>query len=234
MKLIIQIPCLNEEAQLPATLADLPRSLPGFDTVEWLIVDDGSTDATIAVARENGVDHVVRLTSNKGLAVAFQAGLDACLKLGADVIVNTDADNQYHGGDIVKLVEPVMRGDADMVEVGYLNYSEPLFPQTFARCVQAGAMRITVVPYFLVAGKFVKVDLPREIEAQRALFPQIEVAVGDAMKNHDALADALLSCASRKALPAQWRDLLNTAPQFCRANPECPLYSSPKCPATSQ
>lgn len=126
------------------------------------------------------------------------------------------------------------RGDADMVEVGYLNYSEPLFAETFARCVQAGATRITVVPYFLVAGKFVKVDLPREIETQRALFPQIEIAVGGAMKNHGALADALLACASRKALPAQWRDLLNTAPQFCRANPECPLYNSPKCPATSQ
>jgi glycosyltransferase involved in cell wall biosynthesis len=115
MKLIIQIPCLNEEAQLPATLADLPRSLPGFDTVEWLIVDDGSTDATIAVAREHGVDHVVRLTSNKGLAVAFQAGLDACLKLGADVIVNTDADNQYQGGDIARLIEPILTGRSDMV-----------------------------------------------------------------------------------------------------------------------
>ncbi len=115
MKLIIQIPCFNEAEQLPATLADLPRQVPGIDEVEWLIVDDGSIDATIEVARANGVDHVVRLTNNKGLAAAFQAGLDACLKLGADVIVNTDADNQYFGGDIPKLVEPVLAGNADMV-----------------------------------------------------------------------------------------------------------------------
>jgi glycosyltransferase involved in cell wall biosynthesis len=115
MKLIIQIPCLNEEEQLPATLADLPRAVPGFDAVEWLIVDDGSTDRTIEVAREHGVDHVVRLTNNKGLAAAFQAGIDACLKLGADVIVNTDADNQYDANDIPKLVEPIVRGDADLV-----------------------------------------------------------------------------------------------------------------------
>ena len=94
MKLIIQIPCFNEEAQLPETLARLPRAIAGFESVEWLIIDDGSTDATIATARDHGVDHVVRLTNHKGLAAAFQAGLDAGLKLGADVIVNTDADNQ--------------------------------------------------------------------------------------------------------------------------------------------
>ena len=108
MKLIIQIPCLNEEETLPVTLRDLPREVPGFETVEWLIIDDGSTDRTIEVAREHGVDHIVRLTNNKGLASGFQAGLDASLKLGADVIVNTDADNQYFGGDIVKLVEPIL------------------------------------------------------------------------------------------------------------------------------
>ncbi len=115
MKLIIQIPCLNEEDQLPATLADLPRAVAGFDEVEWLIVDDGSTDRTVEVAREHGVDHVVRLTNNKGLAAAFQAGVDACLKLGADAIVNTDADNQYDANDIPKLLAPILRGDADMV-----------------------------------------------------------------------------------------------------------------------
>jgi glycosyltransferase involved in cell wall biosynthesis len=115
MKLIIQIPCLNEEKQLPATLAELPRVVAGFDEVEWLIIDDGSTDRTVDVARAHGVDHVVRLTNNKGLAAAFQAGIDACLKLGADVIVNTDADNQYDAGDIPKLVEPILRGEADLV-----------------------------------------------------------------------------------------------------------------------
>ena len=115
MKLIIQIPCLDEEATLPVTLADLPREVDGFDTVEWLVVDDGSTDRTVEVAREHGVEHIVRLTSNKGLAVAFQAGLDAALKLGADVVVNTDADNQYHGPDIAKLTAPIVEGRADMV-----------------------------------------------------------------------------------------------------------------------
>ena len=115
MKLIIQIPCFNEEKQLPLTLARLPTVVPGFDIVEWLIIDDGSTDGTVRVAREHGVTHVVRLTNNKGLAWAFQAGLDASLKLGADVIVNTDADNQYEGADIPKLVEPIVAGHADMV-----------------------------------------------------------------------------------------------------------------------
>jgi glycosyltransferase involved in cell wall biosynthesis len=115
MKLIIQIPCFNEEETLPATLHDLPREVPGFDAVEWLIIDDGSSDRTVEVALANGVDHVIRLTNNKGLATGFQAGLDACLKLGADVIVNTDADNQYYGPDIVKLVEPILAGNADMV-----------------------------------------------------------------------------------------------------------------------
>jgi glycosyltransferase involved in cell wall biosynthesis len=115
VKLVIQIPCFNEAEQLPATLADLPRKVDGFDVVEWLIVDDGSTDDTVAVACAHGVDHVVRLTNNKGLAAGFQAGLDACLKLGADVVVNTDADNQYYGGDIAKLVLPIVQGSADMV-----------------------------------------------------------------------------------------------------------------------
>jgi glycosyltransferase involved in cell wall biosynthesis len=115
MKLIIQIPCFDEEDTLPGTLADLPREIPGVETVEWLVIDDGSTDRTVEVARAGGVDHVVRLTNNKGLAAAFQAGLDACLKLGADIIVNTDADNQYNGADIPRLVEPILKGNADMV-----------------------------------------------------------------------------------------------------------------------
>ena len=115
MKLIIQIPCLNEETTLPGTIADLPRQIDGIEAIELLIVDDGSTDRTVDVAREHGVDHIVRLTNNKGLAAAFQAGLDACLKLGADVVVNTDADNQYRGADIPKLLAPILAGKADLV-----------------------------------------------------------------------------------------------------------------------
>lgn len=115
MKLIIQIPCKDEEQQLPVTLAALPRRVPGFDDVEWLVIDDGSTDRTVEIARELGVDHIVRLTNNKGLAVAFQAGLDAGLKLGADVIVNTDGDNQYDARCLPELVAPILEGRADMV-----------------------------------------------------------------------------------------------------------------------
>jgi glycosyltransferase involved in cell wall biosynthesis len=130
MKLIIQIPCFNEEDQLPGTLADLPRELPGIDQLEWLIVDDGSTDRTIEVARAHGVDHIVRLTNNKGLAAAFQAGLDASLKLGADIVVNTDADNQYCADDIPKLIQPILDGNADMVigdrEVANIEHFSPL------------------------------------------------------------------------------------------------------------
>jgi glycosyltransferase involved in cell wall biosynthesis len=115
LKLVIQIPCHNEEHQLPSMLADLPRQVDGFETVEWLVVDDGSTDRTAEVARANGVDHVVRLGHNQGLARAFMLGLEASLKCGADVIVNTDADNQYRGADIPALTAPVVSGTAQLV-----------------------------------------------------------------------------------------------------------------------
>ena len=115
MKLIIQIPCYDEEATLPITLKELPRHVEGFESVEWLIIDDGSTDQTVKVAEANGVDHVVSLTKHHGLAKGFMAGLDGCLKLGADIIVNTDADNQYSAGDIPKLVKPILDKTADIV-----------------------------------------------------------------------------------------------------------------------
>jgi glycosyltransferase involved in cell wall biosynthesis len=114
-KLIIQIPCLNEADTLPGTLRDLPCSLPGIDRIEILVIDDGSRDGTAEVARANGVHHVVRFRRRKGLAAAFMAGIDAALKLGADIIVNTDADNQYVGEDIAKLIDPLVRGEADIV-----------------------------------------------------------------------------------------------------------------------
>ncbi len=115
MKLIVQIPCLNEEKTLPQTVADIPRQIPGVDEVEILIIDDGSTDNTVAAARQAGVDHIVRFARNRGLAAAFAAGADACLRLGADIIVNTDGDNQYYGGDIPRLIAPILAGEADMV-----------------------------------------------------------------------------------------------------------------------
>ncbi len=115
MKLIIQIPCYNEESTLPRTLGDLPRALPGIDEIEILVVDDGSTDRTAEVARSLGVHHVVSLRQHQGLAAAFARGLDAALKAGADIIVNTDADNQYRGDDISRLVQPIVDGRADIV-----------------------------------------------------------------------------------------------------------------------
>jgi glycosyltransferase involved in cell wall biosynthesis len=115
MKLIIQIPCYNEEATLPLTLADLPRSLPGVDQIEALVVDDGSRDRTVELAQAAGVLHIARHKRNRGLAAAFQTGLEAALAAGADIIVNTDADNQYCGGDIGALVAPILAGQADIV-----------------------------------------------------------------------------------------------------------------------
>ncbi len=127
--LIIQIPCLDEAATLPATLADLPKSIPGIDIIEVLIIDDGSTDDTIRVARDHGVDHIVSLGQRRGLAAAFMAGIDACLKLRADFIVNTDGDNQYFGADVEALVGPLLRGEAQIVigdrNVQALDYMSP-------------------------------------------------------------------------------------------------------------
>ncbi len=115
MKLIVQIPCLNEAETLPATVRDIPRQIPGVDAVEILVIDDGSTDGTAEVARGLGVEHVVQFKRNRGLGYAMMAGFEACLDLGADIIVNTDGDNQYSGGDIPKLVEPILAGRADLV-----------------------------------------------------------------------------------------------------------------------
>ena len=114
-KLVIQIPCHNEEQALPVALAALPRTLAGVEVIEWLVIDDGSTDRTSEIARAHGVDHIIRLPRHQGLASAFMAGLEGCLQAGADIIVNTDADNQYLAGDIPKLLAPILEGRAEMV-----------------------------------------------------------------------------------------------------------------------
>ena len=149
-KLIIQIPCLNEEETLPITLADLPRKVEGFDIVEWLIIDDGSTDKTIEVAKAHGVDHVVKHTTNKGLAHAFTSGINACLEYGADVIVNTDADNQYCAFDIPLLTTPVLEKKAEIVvgerPISNTNHFSPVkkFLQKFGSWVVRATSRTSV------------------------------------------------------------------------------------------
>ena len=141
MKLIIQIPCLNEELSLPITLEDLPKQIEGIDSIETLIIDDGSTDKTVEVAKKLGVHHVLQFTNNKGLAKAFISGINQSLKLGADIIVNTDADNQYFGGDIVKLIQPILKKDADIVvgdrQVETIHHFSPIkiFLQKFGSWV---------------------------------------------------------------------------------------------------
>jgi glycosyltransferase involved in cell wall biosynthesis len=130
VKLVIQIPCYNEEATLPQTVRDLPRALPGVDAVEYLVVDDGSTDRTVQIAEDLGVHHIVSLRQHRGLAHAFLVGLETALSAGADIIVNTDADNQYAGEDIARLVQPILEGRADIVVgdrgVAALEHFSPL------------------------------------------------------------------------------------------------------------
>jgi len=115
MKLIIQVPCFNEEETLPQTISDLPKLIKGIDIIEYLVINDGSVDRTVEVAKENRVHHIVSFKKNRGLSRGFMAGIDACLSLGANIIVNTDADNQYNGTDIEKLIQPILKGKADIV-----------------------------------------------------------------------------------------------------------------------
>ncbi len=145
MKLIIQIPCYNEAKTLGVTLTALPRRVEGFDKVEWLVVDDGSTDNTVEIARAHRVDHIVGFLKNQGLARAFTAGLEASIKFGADVIVNTDADNQYDARDIPKLVQPILSGKADMT-VGVRDIAEIKHFSWFKKRLQKLGSR--VVRYF--------------------------------------------------------------------------------------
>jgi glycosyltransferase involved in cell wall biosynthesis len=160
MKLIIQVPCFNEELTLPETVRDFPKSIAGIDRIEVLIIDDGSSDRTSEIAREIGVDHIVRNKRNLGLARSFRAGLDRCLALGADIIVNTDADNQYCGEDIERLVRPILEGHADVVvgdrqtsEIGHFSKSKKLLQRFGSHVVRS----------------FSDVDVPDAVSGFRAI-----------------------------------------------------------------
>jgi len=136
-------------------------------------------------------------------------------------------------GEALKSLAAQMQSDgaAPLVRVGFLNFSSPRFGEAFDECVASGATRIVVVPYFLVAGYFVKVELPEVLSPARERHPHIEVRVAEAMRDHRALEDAILSCAQRAQAPAQWRRLLDEAPRWCREDAQCPLFATPKCPA---
>ncbi len=135
-------------------------------------------------------------------------------------------------GETLKLLAQKLetRGAADIVRVGFLNYSTPRFGSAFDECVALGATQIIVVPYFLIAGYFVKVELPKVLEPAQARHPEIEVIIAEAMRDHASLEDAVLACAERAMPPQQWRDLINIAPQWCEGDPQCPLFGTPKCP----
>lgn len=160
MKLIVQIPCYNEEETLPQTVADIPRRIPGVSQVEILIIDDGSSDRTVEVARACGVDHIVRHRSNRGLARSFRSGLDACLALGADIIVNTDGDNQYAGADIPKLIQPILERRADIVVGDRRTHMQPHFSRTKKMLQKLGST---------VVRKLSGVDVPDAVSGFRAI-----------------------------------------------------------------
>jgi len=159
MKLIIQIPCYNEEDTLPETVRDIPRLIEGIDQVEILVIDDGSTDKTIEVAKVAGVDHIVKNTCNKGLARTFLVGLDASLRLGADIIVNTDGDNQYKGQDIPKLIAPILKGEADIVIGDRQTDKIPHFSSTKKKLQKFGSFVVRILS---------KTDVPDAVSGFRA------------------------------------------------------------------
>jgi len=159
MKLIVQIPCYNEEETLPQTVRDIPRLIEGIDEVEILVIDDGSTDKTIEIAREIGVDHIVKNTCNKGLARTFLVGLDASLRLGADIIVNTDGDNQYKGQDIPKLIAPILKGQADIVIGDRQTDKIPHFSSTKKKLQKFGSFVVRILS---------KTDVPDAVSGFRA------------------------------------------------------------------
>lgn len=189
MKVIIQVPCFNEAGTLPATIAALPRSIPGVDSLEILIVDDGSTDGTDQVARSLGVDHVVRLDRNKGLASAFVAGLEACVKAGADIIVNTDADNQYQASQIPMLVAPILARRAELVIGDRRVGSLPGFSWLKRKLQVAGSWTL---------GRAAGLDTPDATSGFRALSRECALRT-IVLSNYSYTLETLIQAGARRA-----------------------------------
>ncbi|MDI6741579.1 MAG: glycosyltransferase [Smithella sp.] len=188
MKLIIQIPCYNEAETLPLTLSALPTSVEGFDSVEWLVIDDGSTDNTFRTAQESGVHHIVRHTRNQGLARAFMTGIRECIRLGADVIVNTDADNQYDARDILSLVDPILNGRADMVvgarpidQIRHFSPLKKMLQKTGSWFVRI--MSRTDVPDAASGFRAIRADAARQISVFNSYTYTLETLIQAGQKN---------------------------------------------------
>jgi len=221
MKLIVQIPCLNEEANLPQVLAGIPRQIPGIDTIEILVIDDGSTDRTAAVAAEHGATWVIRHKTNRGLARAFRTGIDACLRLGADLIVNTDGDNQYDGKGIAALCGPILRGEADIVIGDRQTDRVPHFSPLKKQLQRTGsavvrALSETEVPDVVSGFRALSRDAALQLNILSPFSYTIEMVI-QAGKKHLAIASVPVATnvtkrSSRlfKSIPAFIRDQVTT------------------------
>jgi glycosyltransferase involved in cell wall biosynthesis len=213
-KLIIQIPCFNEAATLPPTLRDLPRSLPGIDVIEYLVIDDGSRDETAAVARANGVHHVVQFERNRGLAAAFRAGVEESLRQGADIIVNTDADNQYQASDIATIVAPLVEHRAEMV-VGDRGVGElPHFSYIKRRLQVFGSW---------VIGRAAELRTPDATSGFRAMTREVALRM-IVLSDYSYTLESLIHAGSRKTAVASVRIGINPQTRPSRLMKSIPHY----------
>jgi glycosyltransferase involved in cell wall biosynthesis len=213
-KLIIQIPCFNEATTLPPTLRDLPRSLPGIDVIEYLIIDDGSRDDTARVAREHGVHHVVQFERNRGLAAAFRAGIDESLRQGADFIVNTDADNQYQATDIATIVRPLVEGRAEIV-VGDRGVGElPNFSYLKRRLQVLGSW---------VIGRAANLRTPDATSGFRAMTREAALKTV-VLSDYSYTLESLIHAGSRKAAVESVRIGINAQTRPSRLMKSIPHY----------